>query len=59
MSNQERGILASLLEMTTIYRGITEKETKLQGGTFVFSTNGNHRLQTLFKVFRQVQKDVH
>ena len=36
MSDQERGILASLLEMTTIYRGITEKETKLEYGSPFF-----------------------
>ena len=39
--------------------GMTFHECILKNGTFVFSTDGNHRLQTLFKVFRQVQKDVH
>lgn len=38
--------------------GLTFHECTLKNGTFVFTTDGNHRLQTLFKVFRPGKTDV-
>ena len=38
--------------------GMSFHECILKNGTFVFSMDGKHRLQTLFKVYRQVQKEV-
>lgn len=38
--------------------GMTFHECILKNGTFVFTTDRDHRLQTLFKVLRPIRKDI-